>query len=218
MFGICVSTKVPAVGAICPYARAGVGAVVTQARANPLFGIDGLDLLEKGYGADKTIRALLDLDDESERRQLIAIDSHGRPAAYTGESCDQWRGHRTGADYAVAGNLLVGEETLSAMAAAYEASEGEWFTERLVRALEAGQEAGGDRRGRQSAAIYVVHTEPYPYLDLRVDEHPGPVAELRRIYDLVKTDMMPFFEALPTREHPEGSLGDEIRGAFIPED
>lgn len=218
MFGICVSTKVPAVGAICPHARAGVGAVITQARANPLFGVDGLDLLEKGYSAEKTIRALLDLDTEPDRRQLIAIDSYGHPAAYTGGDCDQWRGHRSGDDYAVAGNLLVGEETLAAMAAAYEAPDGEWFTERLMRALEAGQAAGGDRRGRQSAAIYVVHTEPYPYLDLRVDEHPDPVSELRRIYDLVKTDMMPFLEALPTREHPEGALGDEIRGTFIPED
>lgn len=210
MFGICVSTRVPAVGAICPYARAGVGAVVTQARANPLFGIDGLDLLEKSYGAEETLDMLLHLDQEPERRQLIAIDSQGHPAAYTGAGTDPWRGHHTGDGYAVAGNLLVGEETLTAMARAFEASEGKWFTERLMRALEAGQTAGGDRRGKQSAAIYVVHTEPYPYLDLRVDEHPDPVAELRRIYEIVKTDLMPFVERLPTRANPEGDLGEEI--------
>lgn len=218
MFGVCVSTKVPAVGAICPYARAGVGAVVTQARANPLFGIDGLDLLAKGYGAEKTIRALLDLDTEPERRQLLVVDSEGTPAAYTGSGCDPWRGHLTGENYTIAGNLLVGEETIAAMAEAYESSEGEWFTERLVRALEAGQRAGGDKRGRQSAAIYVVHTEPYPYLDLRVDEHPDPVAELRRIYELVKTDLLPLVERLPTRANPEGDLGSEIRGVVLPED
>lgn len=192
--------------------------MVTQARANPLFGIDGLDLLEKSHGAEEAIEMLLHLDTEPERRQLIVVDSHGRPAAYTGSGCDEWRGHITGDGYAIAGNLLVGEETLGAMAESYETSAGEWFTERLVRALEAGQAAGGDRRGRQSAAIYVVHTEPYPYLDLRVDEHPDPVAELRRIYELVKTDLLPFVEALPTREHPEGALGEEIRGTLIPED
>lgn len=218
MFGVCVSTKVPAVGAICPYARAGVGAVVTQARANPLFGIDGLDLLEKGYSAEKTIRALLDLDDEPERRQLLVVDSRGRSAARTGSGCDEWRGHRLGDGYAVAGNLLVGEATVLEMAAAFEASAGRTLPERLVRSLEAGQAAGGDRRGRQSAAIYVVHTEPYPYLDLRVDEHPDPVAELRRIYEVVKGDLLPLLEALPTREHPEDALGDEIRGTFVPED
>lgn len=132
MFGICVSTKVPAVGAITSYARAGVGAVVTQARANPLFGIDGLDLLEKAHGAQETISMILHLDSEPERRQLIVIDSSGRPAAYTGSGTDHWRGHRLGADHAAAGNLLVGEETVAAMSEAYEASAGEPFPERLV--------------------------------------------------------------------------------------
>lgn len=218
MFGICVSTRVPAVGAICPYARAGVGAVVTQARANPLFGIDGLDLLEKSYGAEVTLEMLLHLDQEPERRQLIVSDSQGHPAAYTGAGTDPWRGDLTGENYAVAGNLLVGEETITSMAEAFETSEGEWFTERLVRALEAGQAAGGDRRGKQSAAIYVVHTEPYPYLDLRVDEHPDPVAELRRIYEIVKVDLMPLVERLPTRANPEGDLGGEILGTALREE
>lgn len=218
MFGICVSTKVPAVGAITSYARAGVGAVVTQARANPLFGIDGLDLLEKGHGAEETISMLLHLDSEPERRQLIVIDSSGHPAAYTGSETDHWRGHRLGVDHAAAGNLLVGEETVAAMSEAYEASAGELFPERLVRSLEAGQAAGGDRRGRQSAAIYVVGSDPYPYLDLRVDEHPDPVSELRRIYEIVKSDLLPLVEALPGRENPRDELGEEIRGTLIPED
>ena len=218
MFGISVSTKVPAVGAITNYARAGVGAIVTQARANPLFGLDGLNILQQGYGAQKTIRALLASDHEPERRQLLVVDSSGRAAAYTGEGCDLWRGHRTGDNYAVAGNLLVGEDTIDSMAETFEATAGEWFPERLVRALEAGQAAGGDKRGRQSAAIYVVHHEPYSYLDLRVDEHPDPVAELRRVFEVVKTDLMPFVERLPTRANPEGSLGAELRGTVLPED
>lgn len=218
MYGICVSTKVPAVGAITNYARAGVGAIVTQARANPLFGLDGLNMLQQGYGAEKTIRALLDSDHEPERRQLSVVDSNGHAAAYTGEGCDEWRGHYTGEGYSVAGNLLVGEPTISAMAEVFEASAGEWFPERLMRALEAGQAAGGDRRGRQSAAIYVVHHEPYSYLDLRVDEHADPVAELRRVFEIVRTDLIPLVERLPTRANPEGELGDEILGSVLPED
>lgn len=219
MFGVSVSTKVPAVGAITNYARAGIGAIVTQARANPLFGLDGLDILQQGYGAEKTIRALLASDHEPERRQLLVVDSSGHAAAYTGESCDPWRGHRTGENYyAVAGNLLVGEDIIAAMAGVYESTAGEWFPERLVRALEAGQAAGGDRRGRQSAAVYVVHHEPYSYLDLRVDEHPDPVTELRRVFEVVKTDLMPFVERLPTRANPEGDLGPELRGTIFPED
>lgn len=206
MFGISVSTKVPAVGAITNYARAGVGAIVTQARANPLFGLDGLNMLQQGYGAEKTIRALLDSDHEPERRQLSIVDSGGHAAAYTGEG------------YSVAGNLLVGEATISSMAEAFESSAGEWFPERLMRALEAGQEAGGDRRGRQSAAVYVVHHEPYSYLDLRVDEHADPVDELRRVFEVVRTDLIPLVERLPTRANPEGELGEEILGSVLPED
>lgn len=218
MYGISVSTKVPAVGAITNYARAGVGAIVTQARANPLFGLDGLNMLQQGYGAEKTIRALLDSDHEPERRQLSIVDSSGHAAAYTGEGCDEWRGHYTGEGYSVAGNLLIGEPTISSMAEAFAASAGEWFPERLMRALEAGQEAGGDRRGRQSAAIYVVHHEPYSYLDLRVDEHADPVAELRRVFEVVRTDLIPLVERLPTRANPEGELGEEILGSVLPED
>lgn len=206
MFGISVSTKVPAVGAITNYARAGVGAIVTQARANPLFGLDGLNMLQQGYGAEKTIRALLDSDHEPERRQLSIVDSGGHAAAYTGEG------------YSVAGNLLVGEATISSMAEAFESSAGEWFPERLMQALEAGQEAGGDRRGRQSAAVYVVHHEPYSYLDLRVDEHADPVDELRRVFEVVRTDLIPLVERLPTRANPEGELGEEILGSVLPED
>lgn len=147
---------------------------------------------------------LLYLDTEPERRQLIVVDSRGRAAAYTGSGCKEWRGHRTGDGYAVAGNLLVGEETLMAMAAAYEASAGEWFTERLVRALEAGQAAGGDKRGRQSAALLVATTEAYPAIDLRIDDHPDPVAELRRLWNLYQADLAPIVGMLPTAAHPAG--------------
>jgi uncharacterized Ntn-hydrolase superfamily protein len=217
MFGVATSTKVPVVGFLVPYVRAGVGAIATQARVNPLLGCDGLDLLEKGYDAEETLGVLLSSDPEAERRQLSIVDSLGNTAAHTGALTHPWRGHLTGEGYAVTGNLLVGEEVVVAMAGAFEASEGETLAERLVRALEAGQEAGGDKRGRQSAAIRMIEGQPYPYLDLRVDEHPDSVTELRRIYEVAKVELLPFIDALPTRENPSGNLGEEIRETLIPE-
>lgn len=216
MFGVAASTKLPAVGSLVPYARAGVGALNTQARTNPLLGYDGLDLLQRGYSAGETLRILLGSDPEPEKRQFGIVDSRGRSAAHTGTETDPWCGHITGDGHAVTGNLVVGEETLLAMAAAFETSEGETLPERLVRALEAGQTAGGDKRGKQSAAIYTVKDQPYPYVDLRVDEHPDPIVELRRIYEVVKIQMLDFIEALPTRRNPKGDFGEEIRGILIP--
>lgn len=151
MFGVAASTRLPAVGVLVPYARAGVGAMTTQARTNPLLGYDGLDLLERGYDAEETLRILLASDPEPEKRQVGIVDSRRRVAAYTGAKADHWRGHITGDGYAVTGNLVAGEEVLEAMAATFEASAGEILPERLVRALEAGQEAGGESRAPRYA-------------------------------------------------------------------
>ena len=211
MFGVAASTRLPAVGVLVPYARAGVGAIATQARTNPLLGYDGLDLLQRGYDAEETLKILLGSDPEPEKRQVGIVDSQGRSAAHTGAEADPWRGHVTGDGYAVTGNLVAGEEVVLAMAAAFEASEGEILPERLVRALEAGQAAGGDKRGKQSAATTTMKEQPYPYVDLRVDEHPEPIAELRRIYEVFKVQMLPFVEALPTRKNPEGDFVEERR-------
>jgi uncharacterized Ntn-hydrolase superfamily protein len=204
MFGVAASTKVPAVGVLVPYARAGVGAIATQARVNPLLGYDGMDLLERDHSAEETLKVLLGSDPEPEKRQLGIVDSSGCSAAHTGAETDGWRGHLTGEGFAVMGNLLAGEDVVVAMAEAFEAATEEPLAERLVRALEAGQAAGGDRRGRQSAAVYVVESQHYPHLDLRVDEHSDPVAELRRIYEVAKVELLPFTEALPTRKNPRG--------------
>lgn len=206
MFGVAASTKFPAVGVLVPYARSGVGAIATQARVNPLLGYDGLDLLERGHDAEETLDILLDSDPEPEQRQVGIVDARGNAAAHTGTDNDPWRGHVTGENYAIAGNLLAGEEVVFAMARAFEATVGEPLAERLVRALEAGQAAGGDKRGRQSAAVYVVLDQPYPYVDVRVDDHPDPVAELRRVYEVVKEEMIPAIEALPTRKKPKGDF------------
>ncbi len=199
MLGVATSTKVPAVGALVPYTRAGVGAIASQARTNPLLGCDGLDLLEGGYGAEEALRELLGADSDAQKRQVSIVDPWGNTAVHTGSQTDPWCGHLTGEGYAVAGNLLTGEEVVVAMAGAFEASAGEALVERLVRAFEAGQAAGGDKRGRQSAAVRVMEKRPYPYLDLRVDEHADPIAELRRILEVSKVELLPFVEALPTR-------------------
>lgn len=217
MFGVAASTKFPAVGVLVPYVRAGVGAIATQARVNPLLGYDGLDLLERGHNAEETLRILLDSDPEPEKRQVSIIDSLGNSAAHTGTQTNSWRGHLIGTNYAVAGNLLVGEEVIVVMAEVYEASIEDPLAERLMRALEAGQAAGGDKRGRQSAAIRVVEDRLYPYLDLRVDEHPDPVVELRRIYEVAKTEVLALIEALPTRTNPKGDFGKEIQKILLPE-
>lgn len=211
MLGAAVSTKLPAVGGLVPFVRAGVGAITSQAWSNPLLGIDGLALLEQGHGAEETLQTLLQQDPDPELRQLGVVDAQGHSAAHTGSETDPWCGHCTGDGYAIAGNMLFGEETILAMVDAFRDGEEKPFSKRLLQTLEAGQVAGGDRRGRQSAALYVVDNNPYPYLDLRVDEHHDPVAELRRIYEVAEEKLLPFVEALPTRENPKGNFTEELK-------
>lgn len=194
--GIAVSTAIPAVGAINPFAKAGVGAIATQAVSNPYLGIDGLDLHARGLPAAEVLDQLLKADADKDKRQLSIVDARGNAAAFTGSAVEQWRGHRVGHGYVIAGNLLVSEETLLAMVAAFEATQGV-LGERLLVALKAGQAAGGDRRGKVSAALLVVRDQEYPYINLRVDEHPKPVAELRRIYDIYSA--LPYLDDL----HPK---------------
>lgn len=215
MLGIAVSTKVPAVGGLVPFARAGVGAIASQAWTNPLLGVDGLDLLEQGHSAEEALQKLLDADPEPELRQIIVVGADGAPATHTGFGTDPWCGHRVGDIYAVAGNMLVGEETILAMVEAFESSVQGAFPGRLLRALEAGQAAGGDKRGRQSAALYVVKSDPYPYLDLRVDEHSDPVVELRRVYEVAQRELLPFVEALPTRQNPRGGFSEDLKNQML---
>jgi uncharacterized Ntn-hydrolase superfamily protein len=204
--GVAVSTKVPAVGMLCPFAEAGVGAVATQSFVNPYLGIWGLDLLRAGASAAEALEILKRRDPDPERRQVAIVDSRGGSAAFSGSGCDTWYGHRVHDNVAIAGNMLVGEETLLAMDEAFAASEGLPLAERLLRALAAGQAAGGDKRGRQSAALLVVDQEAYPALSLRVDEHPDPVAELQRVYEVAKRDLMPLLRMLPTRQAPAGAF------------
>lgn len=191
-WGVAVSSKFPAVGAVVPWARAGVGAVATQSYAKMGFGPDGLALMAEGRSAEDALGALLAADDGRETRQVALVDSSGGVAAHTGGDCHDWAGHRTGAGFSVQGNLLAGEAVVDAMAAGYLQSDGE-LADRLVAALRAGEHAGGDKRGKQSAAVLVVRPaggyggDNDRYLDLRVDDHEEPVqrlAELVRMHHL----------------------------------
>lgn len=187
--GIAVQSKFLGVGAVVPWAKAGVGAVATQSHANTTYGPKGLELMASGKTAEETIQLLTEADEERGLRQVGIVDKNGNAATFTGEYCYDWAGGRTGKHYAAQGNILVGPETVEAMGRTFEKTEGP-LAERLLAALEAGQEAGGDSRGKQSAAILVVK-ENGGYggyndraLDLRVDDHPEPILELVRIYHL----------------------------------
>ncbi|UCF58524.1 MAG: DUF1028 domain-containing protein [Candidatus Bathyarchaeota archaeon] len=186
--GVCVSTAAPAVGSRVPHVKARVGAVATQADTNVFYGIDGLKLLKMGFSAQTALETMLKEDPDRESRQVIIIDKEGRGAAFTGRETVDWKGHLVGKDYVVAGNMLVGNSVIDAMARVFESSEGE-LSERLMKALEAGQKAGGDKRGKTSAALLVAQKEQlgaHPLLDLRVDEHRDPVGELRRVFEICK--------------------------------
>ena len=213
--GVAVSTKFLAVGSLCPFPRSGVGAVATQAFVNPTFGPRGLRLLEQGVAVEDVLSILLKSDEGREHRQIHLVDSRGRTAAFTGSETVDWAGHKTFPYFSVAGNMLANGRVIEAMAEAYQASQDQPLAERLVRALEAGQAAGGDKRGRQSAALHVMGTEVYALLDLRVDDHPDPVAELRRIHTEAHKEFIPFQQFLPTAARPAGIYDRKIIDGII---
>lgn len=218
MLGVVVCTAVPGVGSLCPFVKAGVGAIATQSFVNPYLGIDGLKLLEQGLHAEEVLEKLLLQDPGKAVRQLGIVDAQGRSAAHTGDDCVTWAGHQTGPNYSAQANMMVDEATVPAMVEAFEAGEGESLPERLIAAIEAGDRTGGDFRGRQSVALKVFSSEGYPYCELRVDEHPNPVAELKRVYQVAQQQLLPFVAALPTRDNPLGvapSDDDEIVGVLM---
>ena len=183
-FGVAVQSKFFNVGAVVPWAKTGVGAVATQALANYSYGPEGLKLLEQGLAAEEVVKKLTEADEQRDRRQLAVVDAKGNVAAWTGPKCNTWAGHRTGKSYSVQGNILAGEDVVKGMEKGFLESKGT-FAERLVAALEGGQAAGGDSRGKQSAAILIVRKNSLfgsdRYIDLRVDDHPEPIRELGRL-------------------------------------
>ncbi|MCY4018216.1 MAG: DUF1028 domain-containing protein [Chloroflexi bacterium] len=230
-WGVAVASKFPAVGAVVPWARAGAGAVATQSYAKIGYGPDGLDLLEKGASAPEALESLLAEDEQAGLRQVAMVDAQGRVAAHTGSDCHDWAGHKTGNGFSVQGNLLAGEAVIEAMASGFLTSEGE-LADRLVRALRAGEVAGGDRRGKQSAAIHVVRVnggygaDNDRYLDLRVDDAPEPVLALMDLVELhhlyyqsaKAQDLLPIDDAiareLQTIMIAQGYMTGEINGLW----
>lgn len=198
--GVAISTALPAVGGYCSFIEPGVGAVATQSWTNPYLAVDALAALKAGATAQEALEAVLAGDEERDLRQLGLADAAGATAVWTGGACTAWAGHLQGAGYSVQGNMLVGAETVEAMARAMEARQQEALADRLVAALQAGQDAGGDKRGKQSAAVKLYGAEAYPLLDLRVDDHAQPVAELARLHDLAKVQLQPFLDSLPRRK------------------
>ncbi|HEX5174725.1 MAG TPA: DUF1028 domain-containing protein [Gaiellaceae bacterium] len=189
-WGVAVQSKFLAVGSVCPYAEAEVGAVATQSYANPRYGPDGLALLRGGLSAEEAVERLTTADEGRAERQVGIVDGQGRAATYTGSDCLDWAGGRTGPGYAAQGNILVGEDTVAALAKTFEETTRLPLVQRLLECLVAAQAAGGDRRGQQSASLLVVERDGgYAGLsdvlvDLRVDDHERPIEELRRIYGI----------------------------------
>jgi len=203
-FGVAVASRFFAVGALCPYARAGVGALATQALVNPGFGPMGLDLLAQGRDAASVVAALVGGDDGRDMRQLHLIGASGIPAAYTGGQCVEWCGHLIEPAFSVAGNMLAGPRVVEDTADALRRHAHLPLAERLLAAMDAGEAAGGDKRGKQAAALRIVMTESYPMLDLRVDDHSDPLVELRRLLDKSLERFQPFVACLPLRANPAG--------------
>jgi len=204
-FGIAVASRFFAVGALCPYVRSGVGAVCTQALVNPHYGPNGLELLAKGTAPADAIERVTSGDEGREHRQLHMVDREGRTAAFTGRACIDWCGQLGGEGFSVAGNMLAGEGVLQQTASVYRERKDLPFAERLISALAAGEAAGGDKRGKQAAALLVCTTEDYPFLDLRVDDHAEPIEELRRLYRKSLERYQPFWRFLPSKARPAGT-------------
>jgi uncharacterized Ntn-hydrolase superfamily protein len=200
--GAAVASRFFAVGALCPRVEGGVGVVCTQALVNPLYAIEGPARLRAGEAPDAVIAALTAADAGRETRQLHVMAADGRAARHTGAECIGWCGHVAGADVSVAGNMLAGPVVVEATRDAFLGAAGLKLAERLLMALEAGEAAGGDKRGKQSAALMVASRDPYPDLDIRADDHPDPLAELRRLHAAASRHFVHFRRFLPGRDHP----------------
>lgn len=199
MFGIAIATRPMAIGAKCPFLKPGIGGLVVQANGDPRLGPLGLSLLEQGYSAGKVLREIIDSDgpENIEWRQIAVVDKDGRTAAYTGQDNEEWKGHITRPNFAVLGNRLTSERTVTAMAQAFEENPELELADRLVTVLEAARDAGGQVAGQHSAALLVYNKRSYAWVDLRADEHDEPIGELRRLYQLY-IPLIPYYDRRPS--------------------
>jgi uncharacterized Ntn-hydrolase superfamily protein len=203
-FGIGVATRFFAVGGVVPHVKSGIGAIATQALVNRFYGIEGLRLLEQGGTAQDVVSAATAADAGREHRQLHVMDAQGRIAAHTGAACIDWCGHLAGDAISIAGNMLAGAQVIEATAAAYARNSALPFASRLIAALQAGEAGGGDKRGKQSAALVICGDEEWPDLDLRVDDHADPLAELERLERVSRERFKYFMPLLPSRRDRVG--------------
>src|SRR4051812_3920076 len=213
-FGIAVASRFFAVGARVPHIAANIGGIATQALVNPYYGIDGLKLLREGRAPRAVIDTLISADSGRESRQLHIMDAGGRIAAHTGRDCVDWCGHIEGNGFSIAGNMLAGARVLDDTAKAFGSSELP-FAQRLIAAMRAGEAAGGDKRGKQSAALLIHDSEEWSDLDLRVDDHADPLSELERLEAVSRERWVHFRRFLPTRQNPGGVTDRTIIDAAV---
>jgi uncharacterized Ntn-hydrolase superfamily protein len=214
-FGIAVATRFFAVGARVPHIAPRIGGIATQALSNPYYGIDGLKLLREGKSPREIVETLIAADGGRESRQLHILDAAGRIAAHTGSDCVDWCGHIEGKSFSIAGNMLAGAKVLDDTAKTYIANESLPFAQRLIAAMRSGEAAGGDKRGKQSAALLIYGDEEWSDLDLRVDDHTDPLAELERLEGVSRERWVHFRKYLPSRKNPAGITDRKIIDAGI---
>ena len=214
-FGVAIASRFFAVGALCVHTRRGVGAVSTQALMNPLYGPAALEWLAQGKSAADTVATLTAADAGRDQRQLHVLPAVGAGAAHTGAACVDWCGHQLHENFSVAGNMLAGPDVVEATAQAFIATAGQPLAERLLAAMAAGEAAGGDKRGKQSAALRIHGDEDYPQLDMRVDDHLEPMVELQRLYQVSLERFQPFAACLAGRLNPVGIIDRALIDARI---
>jgi uncharacterized Ntn-hydrolase superfamily protein len=213
--GIAVATRFFAVGARVPHIAAGIGGIATQALVNPYYGIDGIKLLREGREPRDIVETLIAADSGHESRQLHIMDASGRVAAFTGRDCVDWCGHIEGKGFSIAGNMLAGARVLDDTGKTYIAGEKLPFAQRLIAAMRAGEAAGGDKRGKQSAALLIYGEEEWSDLNLRVDDHTDPLSELERLEAVSRERWVHFRKYLPTRQNPAGVTDRAIIDAGV---
>jgi len=216
-FGVAVASRFFAVGAICPHVEGNVAALATQALVNPMYAVHAMPRLRNGEAADAVLTSLVAPDAGADQRQLHIIDSAGRTAQHTGRHCVAWAGHVSAPNVSIAGNMLAGPQVVQATLDTYLASAGP-VAERLLSAMQAGETAGGDRRGKQSAALKICTVDPYPDLDIRADDHPDPLTELWRLYRVSLERYAVFRRFLAGTESPVGVLDRAVIDAAIARD
>lgn len=218
LFGLAVASKFFAVGAVCPWSGGPHGAAMSQALPNPELGHRALGLLAEGHLAEDIITMLQGMDEGIDQRQFHVIDAHGGAAAHTGAKCVDWCGHKTAAGVSVAGNMLAGPAVVGDTLACWRDRADLPIVERLIAAMQAGEDAGGDKRGKQSIALRVQGPEVFARLDLRVDDHADPIPELQRLYGVAQERFIPFSTGMPRAGRPYGILDRNTIEAIIERD